>query len=196
MLGMITHVQRFGGGRTAGSHRHVEYFAVRLGGPRGRRRDHVVEHVAQADLREIGVAIGQCDQGVSPPETGQRGPNLGEHLDIVALLVKDRERVVDHAGAVAGGLAHPAQHGTSQEPEIVQAITVLGDNRVADLANRIRREQFGNARIMLGKPRIQTRLRAPDYRTDGPERIVQVEGDGPNVVHELLTCQEWLNIGA
>ena len=87
--------------------------------------------------------------------------------------------------AIAGCLTKTCQDGTTQKCQVVQAIFELHDDFTANLANILGLEQLGDARVMLTHPRVQALFGTLDDRVYGPQRVVQIQGDGANVVHVL-----------
>ena len=178
-LRMIADVQRLIAGRTARFHGGIEDDWLRLGRAGGSGGDEAIEEVVDSDFLKAGVTVGDCDEPEARPQRFERRTDIREQLEIVSGLVEDRERGIDIDARVAGYRAHAPNDLAPDEGQVVGAIGMLLEDLHTQFVGRFPCEFLEDPRIVFAILVCQALLGTCDHRPDRPQRVVEIDRDGP-----------------
>jgi hypothetical protein len=158
--------------------------AMRLADAGGGGADGGAEVAADADALDVGVAVGQRDDGKARAQEVQRGQGVVEQRHALPLGVEDLERRLGQA-RIVGGLAQ--QLADRLAPDGAQVVRDAGLRRQHGLARAGRglgvAGQRGGAGRVLVEPGPQPALGPLDRGPHGPQGVVEVERDGADARH-------------
>ena len=135
--------------------------------------------LANAHPVHIGVAVGQRHHRQAGAPESQRRQGVVKQIHPLALGKKHLEGRLGQLARLPGRLQQGPDGLAPQKGQIVRPVSVAGVDVGADgfLDVGLRREH-GGCGGMLRQPVLQHRLGPVDGGPDGPEGVVQIEGDG------------------
>ncbi len=145
------------------------------------------EVVHQPDALQIGIAVA---------ERGHRhmGGNARQRVERIRVAFHLVTRRIEHLVGrlqqrqIAAALAQRHfQRQPAQRAEVVMQVRVVDKAALTQLAHRLHRKALGSDRAVLAHPVVQHLIDPRPDRRKGPQRIVEVEGDGADVeAHRLI----------
>lgn len=165
----------------------VEDAGVGLGCPEGGRADAGAEISAQRGAMDIGIAIGDGGNAVAAGPGGQDAFHFGPGCHPLPCFQKDGKGGVGKRRVFVEFGQQVMQEPASQPAHVMGMLGVLGleGQDAATCSQRLRRQ--GRTRR---KPLDQLALGLGQYGQYRPQRIVQVQRDGPNALERptALPC--------
>ena len=112
---------------------------------------------------------------------------IGIEIHAVALAEEDRVRRGGQRRIVAAFLQRALDGQAAQQAEVMRMLRELREHPLAQVAHLADREALGGTRAVRNEPVVQGAFDALADRCEGPQGIVEVEGDGADgVVHARI----------
>ena len=176
-LDVVAHVQHLAG-RAAALAGGKEDARVRLGRAVGQRAGLAGEQVGDADGFEVGVAVGHGHHRHPRRDPAQALERVGIEVHAVALAMEDRVRRFCQRDVAAGLAQRALDRQPPQRGQVMVQMRVLRMHLPAQVAHAGNGEALGGGRAVLEEEGVQALLDARADRREGPERVVEIEGDG------------------
>jgi glutathione S-transferase len=180
--GIIAHVNDLSRLELQISNQPVKATAVRLGGTNTSRVQRYAEQVGQPYPAEIGVAIAERGERNAGSQSLQTRANIGEQIELVARGNENLERLIGNTRLVTTFARVLRKRSNSQVGHVVRVVRFTGRKCHPGSPHVFERETLGYARTMLAQPPHPELLGTRKHRIDVPQRIIEVEGDGADLV--------------
>ena len=151
---------------------------VRLGGADVACGNATGEIVADAGAAEVGIAVGQADQGKTRRQPVECRQAVSVKRDVVACTEKSIEGRLDERIAFAAEMEGVLQRQFALCGEVVRELRMGLRDLFAQMAHGRYRELFGGDRRMRQQEIMERRFGALDDGPDRPKGVVQIEADG------------------